>query len=128
MRTFGLTPGQQVEIITAYAAAMKLVNAVTPGPGWVTAGVFWLPSTATAPFEIIGLVSVNTNVLHARLWDVTAAAAVPNSEITIAATVETRVLSNPVPLTGGRLYRIEMEVIGAGGSGTLFTAGLTGVI
>ncbi len=120
MQTLALTTEGQVEIISAYAAAQKTIDAVVSTPGWEAVGAFFMPVSSPAKLEVIGLVSGAGLVLRARLYDVTADAAVSGSVASIAgALVDTRAVSGEIDLTGGRVYRMEVEVTGAAdGDGT----------
>lgn len=120
MQTLALTTEGQVEIIAAYAAAQKTVNSVAATPGWEAAGAFYMPVNASAKLEVIGFVSGAGRTLRARLYDVAGAAAVSGSIASVAdVTVETRGVSGEFELTGGKVYRMEVEVIGsATGTGT----------
>jgi hypothetical protein len=125
MLTVAVGTATVVEIIAAYAAQMVTINAVTPGPGWTRIGAFWMPAKATVKLELIGLVSVGTNVLTARLYDVAGAAAVSGSTTNnLSDTGDARQLSGAFDLPAGKLYRIEAQVIGAAGTGLVISSSL----
>jgi hypothetical protein len=125
MQTVPVSTGAEVEIISAYCAAMQVISAVTPGPGWTVIGAFYMPTGATVKLEGIGLVSVITNNLTFRLYDVALAAAVSGSTTDAnISTSDVRRLSGAFDLAGGKVYQMQAQVIGPSGNGTVRSASL----
>lgn len=132
LKGYGLTTEIETEIVSAYAAALQHVPAVTAAPGWFAVGSFFLPKSVQARLEIIGGLSAVGLVGAARLYDPTPGvdAPVSGSDVAITGTDAARYLSGAASLVGGRVYTVQVQVTGATGGdkfGTVQTASLVGV-
>lgn len=121
METIGLTGNMTVEVISAYSASSQVLPSVAVTPGWYAIGAFFMSATADARLSLIGGVSAVGLLMRARLFDVTTGALVSGATTAdIDSTVDERAVSPEFPLTGGRVYQIQVEVTGfAGGFGTV---------
>lgn len=127
MRTVALTTGQSVEVISAYAAPMTPIDAVTASPGWVVVGAFRVPVSAKGRLEIVGLLSDAALSMTVRLFDLTTVAGVGGSIAQIdGATLDTFARSGVFDFVGGHVYQVQAEVVGSavGGFGVLKSAQL----
>ncbi len=118
-QTIAVTESPMVEIISAFAVANQLIEAVAEEPGWYVLGAFFMPLTSQARLEAIGLVSEAGITMRARLFDLTEIAPVSGTVVVIEETVDTRKRSGSVELHGGRIYQMQCEVIGDEGFGVL---------
>jgi hypothetical protein len=124
MRSFGLTTGRTIEIISAYAAGAQSIPSVPSAPGWFILGAFHLPVSTAARLEAIALVSFDV-VLHVRLFDLTGTAPVSGATLTMNATpYDTRAESGIVQLVGNRVYQIQAQAIGSPGFAMIKSAQL----
>lgn len=119
MQGFALTTEQIIEIISAYSAPEREVDAVAATPGWNVIGAFPMPATAKLRLDVIGSVSHASLTLRCRLYCVTpgAVGVVSGSEVVITSQSDVEAFSGVVDLVGQRLYQIQCEVTGAAGTG-----------
>lgn len=113
---FALTNSQTGEVF-AYSSGRSVIDAVAATPGWVVIGAFFLPFSVSARLDIIGFVSDVALTLRARLFDMTAAAAVPGAVAETTELQDARALSGIVALEGNRIYQIQIECTGDEGDG-----------
>jgi hypothetical protein len=114
MKGFALTSRPSFEVLSAYSAPQQDIESVAATPGWHVIGAFPMPLTSALHLEMIGLVSGAGLTLRARFFDLTANAPVAGSDVSLTATVDTKVNGPTVELTGGRVYQIQAEVTGGG--------------
>lgn len=112
MQAIALGPTGTVEIVSVYAAANQIIDAVEDTPGWNVVGGFRMPVSYSARLELIGAVSMIGLTMRARLFDLTTALPVGGTTVEITATGDTRVVSGEIELVGGRLYQMQVEVTG----------------
>lgn len=114
---YALTQEFETDLISAYAASMQEVPAVSAAPGWFVVGAFRLPkSLERCRLEVIALVSDAGLTGTARLYDCTAEAPVSGSEATFTGVGGTAAYqSGIVGLSGNRVFLVQCQVVGAAG-------------
>lgn len=118
MRTIKLTEGKLIEVISPYAAPARAVDAVAASPGWTVAGTFRVPLDAAGRLEVVGLVSSASLTFRARIYDLTAAAVLSGAYVEmVGPVVDTFGASGITAIPGGHLYQVQVEVVGAAGTG-----------
>ena len=124
MRTIDLTTTPRVEVISAYTAPNQQVPAVDAESAWWAIGSFYVPVTARARLEVVGLLSSDSLAMQVRLFDMTAAAVVSGTQVELDATNDQRALSGAVEVTGGHTYQFQAQVLAASGFGVVKSATL----
>ena len=93
-------------------------DATTTGTNYADLGTTWLGKTvfvywdatkytgATVYFEAVLKSNNASGIAYAKLYDVTAAGEVANSEVSVTGTTYTRVRSGPISLTSGNQYKV----------------------
>lgn len=133
MPGFALTQEQIIEILSVYATAERIIDAVAATPGWHVIGAFTMPASADVLVDVVGSVSDDSALtLRVRLFDITPGSVGPVSGSTASTTSETdvRFTSGSITLTGGHLYQFQAEVTGGSGSslyGAVRRATLSGI-
>jgi hypothetical protein len=119
MQGFALTQEQIIEIISVYSSAAQSILAVAAEPGWNVIGAFPMPTTADIRLDVIGSVSDPTLTMECRVYCVTPGfvGEVSGSRAQLNSTVDVEVFSGHFPLTGGRLYQMQCQVVGNVGDG-----------
>lgn len=112
-QTVALSTGTIVEIISAYATLTQTIDAVASAPAWMVVGSFFMPKPALCKLELVGLVSDPANSMTARLFNSTDSAVVSGSTTdAVVETTDARKFSGVVSLDGGKLYQMQVQVIG----------------
>lgn len=118
---FGLTKATSLEIITAYGVKQVTIPAVTSSPGWHVIGEFFMPKTASARLDVLGLVSASGLTLNARLFDMTTQQ--PLALVSTTSQTLARKLSGKHTITGQRSYQLQVECVGATGDNKFAVVG-----
>ena len=124
MQGLALTTEQIIEILSVYATAERIIDAVAATPGWHVIGAFSMPASADVLVDAMGSVSDDASLtLRVRLFDITPGSVGPVSGSLASTTSETDVkfTSGVITLTGGHLYQFQAEVTG-GASSSLYGA------
>ena len=111
-QSIGLTGEAIVEVINGFTAAEQVVAAVAAEPGWTVVGALWVPVDVTAQLELIGLVTDAALAMTARLYNATDAAIVSGTAVSTSSLVDERKVSGAVVVAGGKLYQVQVEVVG----------------
>ena len=111
MRTIALTQTPQIEVISAVSAANQSVPSVNGASGWFVVGSLYIPVTAAARLEVVGIVSGAGLVMNARLFDMSLAAPVGGTDVNIDALIDQRVASGRVELQGGHIYQFQAQLL-----------------
>lgn len=130
LQGYALQAEADTEIVSAYAASMQNVPAVTVAPGWFKIGAFYLPKDLACRLDVIGHVSSAGLAGTARLYDPVAGAPVSGSDVPFSALTDSRFLSSQLQLTGNQLYLILVQCVGATGVtkfAVVNTASLVGI-
>lgn len=114
MQGFALTQEQIIEILSVYATAERVIDAVAATPGWNVIGAFLMPATADLHIDVIGSVSNAALTLRVRLFDITPGSIGPvsGSEASATATTDVPFTGGAIALTGGHRYQFQAEVTG----------------
>lgn len=112
-----LTTQQVIEILSLYSAAQQSIVAVAVAPGWNVIGAFPMPTDADIRLDVIGSVSDASLTMTTRMYCVSPGFVGPvsGSSVQIASTTDVEVFSGVFTLQGGRLYQVQVEVVGAAG-------------
>ncbi len=121
MQGFALTQEQIIEILSVYATAERVIDAVAATPGWNVIGAFSMPATADLHIDVIGSVSDAALTLRVRLFDITPGSIGPvsGSEASTTSRTDVQFMGGAITLTGGRRYQFQAEVTG-GASSSLY--------
>lgn len=103
-------------ILTAYVSSQEDIESIAATPGWQVVGAFHMPLTETIVLELIGFVATAGLTMRARLFDLSTNLPIDTAYAQITSTTDSRNLSGPITLTGGRDYQLQVEVTGADGS------------
>lgn len=101
-----------VEVVIASTAGKHVIQAQTTSPGWRVINEFPFALTAKAGLDVMGMVSAAGLSLNLRLVDASTGAVV-GSAVSIQQTSPTRAKGGQITLTGGKVYQIQAECIGA---------------
>jgi hypothetical protein len=112
-----LTTEQTIDILSLYSSAAQSILAVAAEPGWNVIGAFPMPITADIRLDVIGSVSDPSLMMSVRVYCVTpgSVGVVSGSLVKLASLIDTEVFSGVFTLTGGLLYQVQAEVVGAAG-------------
>jgi hypothetical protein len=130
LQGYALQTEADTEIVSAYAASLQNVPAVTVAPGWFKVGAFYLPKALACRLDVIAFVSSAGLVGTARLYDPVANAPVAGSDVTFSGLTDARALSSQVQLAGDQIYLILCQCVGATGVtkfAVVNTASLVGI-
>ena len=105
-------------------------NALTPGLAYTSTGKFFLFTSnewaATIVYKLETSFRATSGEVGVRLFDVTAAAAVANSEVTKTSTTLARHRTSALTLVDGHEYRMQVG-IASGAAGAIVGAAIVGL-